>query len=84
MNTTSITATQSPGHVPEASVAAPRRGDQRLFQLLFWLSFPVFLLLTAAARWLPAGEGVRAAARTSVISEAAEAACSTIAIVLNV
>lgn len=84
MNTTSISATQPPGTLPAATGTAPRRGDQRLFQLLFWLSFPVFLLLTAAARWLPAGEGVRAAARTSVISEAAEAACSTIAIVLNV
>jgi hypothetical protein len=64
-----------------ASLLRQRAGDERLFTVLLWLSFPFFLALTASARLMQGGgSGER---RASVFSVAAEAARSTIAIAFN-
>jgi hypothetical protein len=63
-----------------ASLLRQREGDERLFTVLLWLSFPFFLVLAASARLMQGGTGER---RASVFAVAAEAARSTIAIAFN-
>jgi hypothetical protein len=72
------TLTQAPGR-------RRRRQDERTFQLLFLVSFPVFLAVTLGTRVLP---GARhhddsGTHRNSLLADAAAAARSTIAIALN-
>jgi hypothetical protein len=62
-----------------------RVDEERTFQWLFWLSFPIFLAVTLGDRALPkskSGEDT-GMARVSLFSEAAAAARSTIAIALT-
>jgi hypothetical protein len=57
-----------------------KQRDERLFQAIFMLSFPVFFILVLAARLLPAaGEGKK----ESILSEAKSSARSTIAVALT-
>jgi hypothetical protein len=59
---------------------ALRQRDEKLFQAIFVLSFPVFLIVVMATRFLPtSGEGKR---EVSILSEASSSARSTIAIAL--
>ena len=58
-----------------------KKRDERLFQVLFVLSFPVFLAVVFTTRLLPAGsEGKK---QTSMMNEARESARSTIALALT-
>lgn len=63
-----------------ASLLRQRAGDERLFTVLLWLSFPFFLVLAASARLMQGGTVEH---RASVFAVAAEAARSTIAIAFN-
>ncbi len=62
-----------------------RRDEERTFQWLFWLSFPIFLAITLGDRALPKSKSGEDSgmARASLFSEAAAAARSTIAIALT-
>ncbi len=74
---------------PLARHSAPGRRhrleEERTFQLLFLLSFPIFLALALTARAHPASRSGDEAGqhRGSVLAEAAAAARSTIAIALT-
>jgi hypothetical protein len=57
-----------------------KQRDERLFQAIFMLSFPIFFILVLATRLLPAaGESKR----ESILSEAKSSARSTIAMALT-
>jgi hypothetical protein len=57
-----------------------KRRDERLFQAIFMLSFPIFFILVLATRLLPAaGESKK----ESILSEAKTSARSTIAMALT-
>jgi hypothetical protein len=57
-----------------------KRREERLFQAIFMLSFPVFFILVLATRLLPAaGESKK----ESILSEAKASARSTIAVALT-
>ena len=58
-----------------------KKRDERLFQVLFVLSFPVFLAVVFATRLLPAGSENKK--QTSMLNEARESARSTIALALT-
>ena len=62
-----------------------RRDEERAFQWLFWLSFPIFLAITLGDRASPKSKSGEDSgmARVSLLSEAAAAARSTIAIALT-
>lgn len=58
-----------------------KKRDERLFQALFFLSFPVFLAFVLTTRLMPvSGENKK---QTSVMNEARESARSTIALALT-
>jgi hypothetical protein len=57
-----------------------KQRDERLFQAIFMLSFPIFFILVLATRLLPApGESKK----ESILSEAKSSARSTIAMALT-
>jgi hypothetical protein len=64
-----------------ASLLRQREGDERLFTVVLWMSFPFFLAFAASARLMQGGGGGER--RASVFTVAAEAARSTIAIAFN-
>lgn len=66
-----------------APVRQRRVADERLFQLLFWVSFPLFFALALGSRVLPGSKSGDDGSRSSVLAEAAAAARSTIAIALT-
>jgi hypothetical protein len=78
---TQATGTQSvPANGP---VLKARQQDERLFRLVFMVSFPLFLLVGIAARLMPAAplSGLsEAKPRGSLLAEATAAARSTIAV----
>lgn len=57
-----------------------KKRDERLFQVLFVLSFPAFLAVVFTTRLLPhVGEGSDTKKQVSMLSEASQSARSTIA-----
>ncbi len=71
--------------LPPAAGRQRRLEDERTFQLLFLLSFPIFLAMALGARVLPGAKSGDdpGAHRGSLLSDAASAARSTIAIALT-
>jgi hypothetical protein len=57
-----------------------KKRDERLFQVMFILSFPIFLAVVCATRFLPLSSDNKK--HTSMLSEARESAHSTIALAL--
>jgi hypothetical protein len=57
-----------------------KQRDERLFQAIFILSFPIFLVLVLATRLSPAGEAKK---ERSILSEASASARSVIAVALQ-
>ncbi|MDE2080756.1 MAG: hypothetical protein KGI90_05345 [Burkholderiales bacterium] len=77
---TALTHKPTPGPVRRRRVE-----DERTFQLLFLLSFPIFLAMALGARVLPgakSGDEARQP-RGSLFTDAATTARSTLAIALN-
>jgi len=71
--------------LPETTGRKRRVDDERMFQLLFLLSFPIFLAITLSARVLPgakSGDDARVP-RGSLFSDAATTARATLAIALH-
>ena len=58
-----------------------KKRDERLFQAIFFVSFPVFLAVVFTTRLIPAGSEQKK--QTSMINEARESARSTIALALT-
>ncbi len=75
----------TPHKLTPATGRRRRVEDERTFQLLFLLSFPIFLAMALGARALPgakAGDEARQP-RGSLFSDAATTARATLAIALN-
>jgi hypothetical protein len=77
MNTTTSNAAEH--HLSDDERQSLKRRDERLFQVIFVLSFPVFLAIVMATRLLPTGNAQK---DVSMLSEASQSARSTIATAL--
>ncbi len=71
----------NPGSISEEFIRAIRKRDERLFQALVLVSFPVFLLIVTASRLVNGAPDVKR--DVSIMAEAKESARSTIAIALS-
>jgi hypothetical protein len=70
-------------HLQGIPLAAKKTRHERVFFLLFLLSFPFFLLVALLGRINTASESMNARVEKSIIAEASVTARSTIAIVLT-
>lgn len=88
MNTTNMSSNtadkfeDTPAHKSSDRLCLKKR-DERLFQVLFFLSFPMFLAFVCATRLLPISSASSDNKKQiSMLSEARESAHSTIALAL--
>jgi hypothetical protein len=66
--------------VVEGERQTSKKRDERLFQAIFMLSFPVFLVIVLTTRLLPAANETKK--QTSILGEASNKARSTLAMAL--